>query len=79
MKQLYVVLNIVYTFFLEVLVGMFLGYYAGKALDTWLLNDKSLFVYILMILGMFGALASLVKRALKLSGGDDSGKENERH
>ncbi|MFA6378105.1 MAG: AtpZ/AtpI family protein [Acholeplasmataceae bacterium] len=79
MKQLYVVLNIVTTFFIETLVGMAIGYFAGKYLDLWLFKDKSIFVYILMILGVFGALWSLVRRALKLSGGDVVGKEDERH
>lgn len=79
MKDLYIVLNIITTFFIEVLVGMAIGYFAGKALDNWLFQGTSVFVFVLMIMGMFGALASLVKRALKLTGGGNSGKENERH
>lgn len=78
-KQLYIVLNIITQFFLEVAVGMVIGYFLGKYLDLWILKDKSLFVYILMILGMFGALANLVKRALRLSGGETNGKKDERH
>lgn len=74
-KQNYIAMNIVSQFFMEVFVGMGLGYFIGKKLDSWLFEDKQLFVYILLILGMFGALGSLISRALKLSGGDDSGKK----
>lgn len=74
-KQTYIAMNIVTQFFLEVFVGMALGYFLGQLIDNWLFEDKQLFVYILLILGMFGALGSLISRALKLSGGEDSGKK----
>ncbi len=74
-KQSYIAMNIVTQFFMEVFVGMGLGYFLGLKLDQWLFEDKQLFTYILLILGMFGALGSLISRALKLSGGDDSGKK----
>jgi len=74
-KQAYLVWNIVIQFFLESFVGIFIGYFLGKKLDEWIFGDKEIFVYIIMIIGMFSALASLILKALKLSGSDSNGKE----
>lgn len=74
-KQAYLVWNIVIQFFLESFAGIFIGYFLGKKLDEWIFGDKEIFVYIIMILGMFSALVSLILKALKLSRSDSSGKE----
>jgi len=79
-KQAYLAYNLVIQFFLETAISLFLGYFLGKKLDQWLFEDTDLFVFVLMILGVLGAIISLAKRAYRLIGDDEkNGKETKSH
>jgi F0F1-type ATP synthase assembly protein I len=73
-------LNLITQFFVETFVGIAIGYLLGRLMDNWLFEDRQIFIYILMILGMMSGLANLIKRVLKnISGGDQSEEKDEHH
>ncbi len=78
-KSTYLIINMMIQFFIETFVAMAIGYFAGRALDNWLFEGRSIFMYILLVMGIFSAFRNLLKRALKLSGGEDHEKEDKHH
>jgi F0F1-type ATP synthase assembly protein I len=78
-KTTYLIINMMIQFFIETFVAMLIGYFGGRALDRWLFEDNPIFVYILIVLGIFSAFKNLLKRAMKISGGDTDGKEDKHH
>jgi len=72
--------NLITQFFVETFVGMIVGYFLGKYLDKWLFDEKQIFTYLLMILGMLSGLANLIRRAMKtIDGGDQHETKDEHH
>ena len=63
-------------FFVEVFVSMILGYFIGRYIDTHLLDGKTVFTYVLILLGLFSSIIVFIRRALKLvSGGEKNEKD----
>jgi F0F1-type ATP synthase assembly protein I len=73
-KSIFLTLNLVIQFFLETFVLMFLGYYFGQYLDNKFLDGKTTFIYVFVILGIFAGIANFIKRALKMSKGEENEK-----
>ncbi len=74
-KTTYFIVNMIIQFFVETFVSMGIGYFLGRFIDTRLFEDKLVFTYIFIVLGIFAGISNLIKRALKYSGG---GEENEK-
>lgn len=70
-------MNLVIQFFVEVFIGLAVGYYGGQYLDRLIFDDKKILVYVLLVLGIFSAIINLARRALKLNEKEEGGKENE--
>lgn len=68
------VYNLVIQFFIETFVGMALGYFIGRYLDSLWFQDREILMYVLMFLGIFSGFVNLIRRALKMV---DGGKDNE--
>jgi F0F1-type ATP synthase assembly protein I len=74
-KSTFFIFNLVIQFFIETFVAMVIGYFIGKYLDQWLFSDKVLFVYILVVIGIFAGISNFIKRALKYSKGEEENEE----
>ena len=75
-QSTYKIIQMMIQFFIETFVSIAIGYVAGNYLDRWLFDDKHIFIYILMIAGIFAGFRNLVIRALKLTGGDHHEKND---
>jgi len=75
-RQTYMIIQMIVQFFIETFGGIIVGYLLGKTFDNWLFEDKQLFVYILMIIGIFAGIRNLIVRALRFSGGDKHEKKD---
>ena len=73
-KSVFLTLNLVIQFFLETFVMMVLGYYFGQYLDNEFLDGETTFIYVFVILGIFVGIANFIKRALKMSKGEENEK-----
>lgn len=78
-KMIYVIINMMIQFFIETFVSIVIGYFIGRAIDNWLFDEKQIFMYIFMVLGIFGAFRNLVIRSLKITGGEESEEKDEHH
>lgn len=78
-KMIYVIINMMIQFFIETFVSIVIGYFIGCAIDNWLFDEKQIFMYIFMVLGIFGAFRNLVIRSLKITGGEESEEKDKHH
>ena len=69
-------INLVYQFFVETFVGMAIGYFGGKYLDSLFFEDKQILTFILLILGMFSALVNLIRRVITKINSDERNVKN---
>jgi len=53
---------------------MVLGYYFGQYLDNKFMDGETAFIYVFVILGIFVGIANFIKRALKMSKGEENEK-----
>jgi len=74
-KSIFLTLNLVIQFFLETFVMMVLGYYFGKYLDNKFLDGKATYIYVFVFLGIFAGIANFIKKALKMSKGEEDEKD----
>ncbi len=58
-------INLVYQFFIETFVGIALGYFGGRYLDSLLFEDKQILAIVLLVLGIFSAIVNLIRRVMK--------------
>lgn len=73
-KSAFYIFNLVIQFFLETFVSMAIGYFLGRWLDNLLFNERVIFTYIFVILGIFAGLRNLIVRTVKF---DDEGDKDE--
>lgn len=66
-KSVIYVLNLVIQFFIETFVAMVIGYFIGKFLDKWLWEERVVFVYIFVVIGIFAGMRNFIIRALNFS------------
>lgn len=78
-KTIYMIINMMIQFFIETFVSIVIGYFIGRAIDNWLFDEKQIFIYIFMVLGIFGAFRNLVIRSLKITGGEGIEKKDKHH
>jgi len=69
-KQAFYIFNMVVQFFFETFVAMALGFFIGRWIDRSLFDERVIFTYILVIIGIFAGLRNLIKRALKFESED---------
>ncbi|MFW5888834.1 MAG: AtpZ/AtpI family protein [Bacillota bacterium] len=69
-KSAVYIFNMVVQFFFETFVAMVIGYFLGQWLDKMLFEEKVIFTYILVVIGIFAGLRNLVIRALKYDKGE---------
>lgn len=74
-KHVFVTMNLVTNFFVEIIVAMAIGFFFGKWLDSILFEDKTILTIVLLFLGLIGALVNFIKRILKSV---DGGNKNEK-
>ncbi|MDD3712056.1 MAG: AtpZ/AtpI family protein [Candidatus Izemoplasmatales bacterium] len=74
-KSIFLTLNLVVQFFLETFVLMVLGYYFGQYLDNKFLDGETTYIYVFVFLGIFAGIANFIKRALKMSKGEEDEKD----
>lgn len=76
-KTAFYVLNMVIQFFIETFVAMAIGYFIGKYLDKLFFEEKVIFVYIFVVIGIFAGLRNFIVRALKYSKGNVEDEESD--
>lgn len=70
------ILHMFTQFFWETFVAMALGYFLGKWLDKVLFDNRTILLYVGVVLGIFAGLRNLIVRALNYSKGE---KQDETH
>lgn len=71
-------INLVYQFFIETFVGIAIGYFGGRYLDSLFFEDKQILAFVLLVLGIFSALVNLIRRVIKKINSEEGNvKENE--
>ncbi|HOP57551.1 MAG TPA: AtpZ/AtpI family protein [Bacillota bacterium] len=61
--------QLVMNFFLETVALMALGFFAGAAIDSRFFEDRHIFVFILLFLGLAASLVDSFRKAMKITGG----------
>jgi membrane protein DedA with SNARE-associated domain len=74
-KTAAVVFQFITHFFIELIVTMGLGYFIGKEIDSLLWEDKHLFVFILIFVGLLSSFRNLYVRSLKMFGGENKNEK----
>lgn len=75
-KEAITTYNLVMNFFVEIFVGMGLGYLFGRFLDNLLFGDKVILAFVFLFLGLVSALINFIRKALKtIDGGNTNEKE----
>ncbi|MBU1145098.1 MAG: AtpZ/AtpI family protein [Firmicutes bacterium] len=67
-KSTFTGVQLIIQFFIELIISMFLGYLIGQAIDSYLWEEKHLFLFIFIFLGLFSSVINLVKRTFKMMG-----------
>lgn len=75
-KHVFVTMNLVTNFFVEIIVAMAIGFFLGKWLDKLLFEDKTILTIVLLFLGLIGALVNFIKRILKSVDGGNKNEES---
>lgn len=70
-KNAFKSLQVVMHFFIEMAVAMTIGFFVGRAIDTYLFEDKHIFVFIFIFLGLIASIRSLYVRTMKSIGGEN--------
>ncbi len=73
-KQTAVIINMIMQFFIETFVGVAIGYFLGRQVDLWVLDEGQVFIYIFMVIGIFAGIRNLIVRALRFSRGGEHEK-----
>lgn len=74
-KEMVKTYNLVISFFIEIFVGMALGYFFGRFLDNLFFEEKKILTFVFLFLGLMSALVSFIKKVLKTFG---EGEKNEK-
>ena len=64
-------INLVYQFFIETFVGIAIGYFGGRYLDSLFFEGKQVLAIVLLVLGIFSALVNLIRRVIKKSNSEE--------
>ena len=78
-KKPFYIFNMMIQFFTETFVAMVIGYFLGKWLDELLFDSRSIFMYILVIFGIFAGLRNFIVRALANGKGEEKDDEEKGH
>ncbi len=69
-QHILVIINEAVMFFVETFVAITLGYFIGRALDQWLFEDRTILMYVFLVIGVFAGLSNLIRRVMKrINGG----------
>ena len=64
-------INLVYQFFIETFVGIAIGYFGGRYLDSLWFEGKQVLAIVLLVLGIFSALVNLIRRVIKKANSEE--------
>lgn len=78
-KTAFTTLQLITHFFIELAVSMILGYFIGKAIDTYFFEDKHIFVIIFIFLGLISSFVNMFRKAMKLAGGKKDANQKSKH
>lgn len=73
------VIHMMVQFFSETFVGMAIGYFVGKWLDSIFFPNQQTLTILLVVIGVFAGLRNLIIRAIAFTKGDTDETEDQRH
>jgi len=73
------ILHMITQFFWETFVAMALGYFLGTWLDSLLFENRTVLLYVGVVLGIFAGLRNLIVRALAYTKGEKQDETQQRN